>query len=182
MFRLQTLRKYKSPSELVKNINIVEESSGYTETSCKCLEAWNNASQRKPVSGKKNVVFPAVLQALCRLTAVLGESCLQGKLDSMTVSETLLCLTASAELPMQSCQPGIKHTGFLEEQPGQWFEGGVKPFMADREEKQFQGLWELSESLFLVLQGLGQSPRQRLSHSLQAEAVCKGSGCSGIPP
>lgn len=64
------------------------------------------------------------LQAQCCV-----ESCLQGKLDSMTVSETLLCHTAAAELPMRSCQPGIKHTGFLEEQPGQWFEGGVKPFM-----------------------------------------------------
>lgn len=38
------------------------------------------------LSGKKNVVFPAVLQAFCSLTTVLGESCLQGKLGSTTVS------------------------------------------------------------------------------------------------
>lgn len=85
------------------------------------------------MSGKQEVIFPAVLQALCRHTTVLGESCLQGKLGSTTISVAPLCHTASAELPMQSCQPGIKHTVFLEEQPGQGFEGGVKPFVGDRE-------------------------------------------------
>lgn len=117
------------------------------------------------MSGKQEVTFPAVLQALCRHTSVLDESCCRENWAAQPISETLFCHTASAELPMQSCQPGIKHTVFLGEQPGQGFEGGVKPFVGDREGKHL-----ISRSLGmgwkpLVPQGQVQSPRQRLPHT-----------------
>lgn len=56
------------------------------------------------MSGKQEVTFPAVLQALCRHTSVLGESCLQGKLGSPThIRDTVLphCFSRAphAELP-----------------------------------------------------------------------------------
>lgn len=133
----------------------------------KCLDAQSNGSQRKPLAGKQQVIFPAVLQALrhhCVRRVLSAQEAGQRNRVRDAALRHCFSRASCAETPAWN-KSRIIPGG----QPGQWFEGGVKPFaiswVTGKENISFQGPWERNESVFLVPQG------QKINGIPQAESV-----------